>query len=269
MKRIKEQVIRKILSFKLVELESWMKSRLHGEDKHFPIDKSGETHPGQFLKDIYENIKVKRFRDYFIEILDDRIDEVSGYSREKIIKESEYIYEVLSLCIGIKELGKIDILYEIAVSGDLKGVKAFDMDLHHLLLCTLAALRLVGDAEFWLEQMEGDTNKYYTRVAFYALLIRGYRLGVIFKRIDLLINRFEGERELGRCIQALFDAYGKAEILGRFMDMDHILTWEQREAVNYALIGIGNDPIYPFGPGGKRKWMRTTKKKLYWSFRWF
>jgi hypothetical protein len=268
MKRIKEQVIKKILSFKPVELESWMKSRLHGEDKHFPINEGGETNPGQFLKDIYENIKDKRFRDDFIEILDYRIDEVSGYSREKIIKEAEYIYEVLSLCDGIKELENIATLYDIAISGDLKGVKAFDMDLHHLLLCTLATLRLVGDAEFWLEQMEDNTNKYYTRVAFYALLIRKYRLGVILKRIDLFIDRFKGERELCSAIRELFDAYGEAEILGRFMDMDHILTWEQREAVNYALIGIGNDPIYPFGPGGNRKWMRTTKKKLYWSFRW-
>jgi hypothetical protein len=249
----KKQVINKILSFNLVELARWMKSRLHGEDKYFPINETGETNLSRFLTDIYKNIKDEKFRDNFLEILDDLTDELSGYRREEIKKKAEYIYELLSLCAGIKEFENTGILYEIAVSGDLKGVKAFDRELHQSLLSTLASLNLTGDYEFWLEQMEDDTNKYYAHVAFYALLSRGYRLGIILKRIDLFIDRFKGEMELGRGIQALFDAHGEAEIIRRFKSIDDYLSWEQKEAVNNALIENGYDTVYQLVPGGKIK----------------
>lgn len=98
-------------------------------------------------------------------------------------------------------------------------IKAFGLDLHRLILSTLASFNLSGDYEFWLEQMIDDTNKYYTHVSFYSLLRHGYRLGIILKRFNLFIERFKGEKELGRGIQALFDAYGEAEIIGRFKDM--------------------------------------------------
>jgi len=248
MKQTKEQIIAKISSFEYEELEEWIRSRLHHEDKYFPINEGDETNLSRFLKDIYENIGNENSRDNFLEILKDMVDELAGYCREKIIKEAEYIYELLSLCACFKELENIDILYEIAVYGDLKGVKAFDMDLHQLLLSTRASFNLSGDYEFWLEQMKDDTNKYYTYVSFYSLLNHGYRLGIILKRFDLFIERFKGEKELGRGIRALFDAYGAAEIIGRFKDMDLVLSLEQKQALNYALIEIGHDKCYDFRP---------------------
>jgi hypothetical protein len=261
MKQTKEQIIAKISSFKYEELEEWMISRLHGEDKYFPINEGDETNLGRFLKDIHENIGNKKSRDNFLEILKDMVDELAGYCREEIIKEAEYIHELLSLCAGIKELENIDILYEIAVHGDLKGVKAFDMDLHQSLLSTLASFNLSGDYEFWLEQMKDDTNKYYTHVSFYSLLRHGYRPGIILKRFNLFIEGFKGEKELGRGIQALFDAYGEAEIIGGFNDMDLVFSLEQKEALNNALIEIGHDKCYDFSSTVAERFLKDNGER--------
>lgn len=194
MKRTKKQVIDKILSFNYIELAQWMKSRLHGDDKYFPIYEGYETNLSEFLTETYENIKDEKFRDNFLEILNDLTAELSGFSTREVQKEAEYIYELLSLCASIKQFDNTDILYEIAVSGDLKGVKAFDLELHQLLLNTLASFKLSGDYEFWFDQMRDDSNKYYANAAFYALLnrvIAGHSIDILFKKKKKHGDRYE------------------------------------------------------------------------------
>ena len=244
MKRTKKQVIDKILSFSFEELAQWMKSRLHGDDKYFPIYEGYETNLSEFLTETYENIKDKKFRDNFLEILNDLTAELSGYSPEEVKKEAEYIYELLSLCASIKEFENTDILYEIAVSGDLKGVKAFDLELHQLLLNTLASFKLSGDYEFWFEQMQDDSNKYYANAAFYALLNREYSLDILFRHIDIFIDRFKGEIDLELGIQELMDKYEKKDVILRFKGIEELLSREQKEAVNNALVKSGYEPVY-------------------------
>jgi hypothetical protein len=56
--------------------------------------------------------------------------------------------------------------------------------------------------------------------------------------------------ELGRGIKALFDAHGEEEIIRRFKTMDKVLSWEQKKAVNNALIENGYDTVYQLVPGG-------------------
>jgi len=244
MKRTKKQIIDKILSFNFEELAQWMKSRLHSDDKYFPIYEGYETNLSEFLTETYENIKDEKFRDNFLEILNDLTSELSGYSPEEVKKEAEYIYELLSLCASIKEFENMDILYEIAVSGDLKGVKAFDLELHQLLLNTLASFKLSGDYEFWFEQMQDDSNKYYANAAFYALLNREYSLDILFRHIDIFIDRFKGEIDLELGIQELMDKYEKKDVILRFKGIEELLSREQKEAVNTALVESGYDAVY-------------------------
>jgi hypothetical protein len=239
MKPTKKQVIDKILSFNYEELERWIRARLHGDDKYFPIYEGYDTNLSEFLTETYENIKSEKFRDNFLEILNDLTEELSGYSTGEAQKEAEYIYELLSLCAAVKQFENTDILYEIAVSGDLKGIKAFDLDLHQLLLNTLGSFRLSGDYEFWFEQMRDDLNKYYANAAFYALLNREYSLDIIFRCIDVFVQRFMGEIDLELGIQELIDKYGKEEVIQRFAGIDEILSWEQKEAVDNALVKAG------------------------------
>jgi hypothetical protein len=244
MKPTKKQVIDKILSFNYEELERWIRARLHGDDKYFPIYEGYDTNLSEFLTETYENIKSEKFRDNFLEILNDLTEELSGYSTGEAQKEAEYIYELLSLCAAVKQFENTDILYEIAVSGDLKGIKAFDLDLHQLLLNTLGSFRLSGDYEFWFEQMRDDSNKYYANAAFYALLNREYSLDIIFRCIDVFVQRFMGEIDLELGIQELIDKYGKEEVGRRFAGIGEILSWEQKEAVDNALVKSGYDPVY-------------------------
>jgi hypothetical protein len=244
MKLTKKQVIDKILSFNFEELAQWMKSRLHGDDKYFPIYEGYETNLSEFLTETYENINDEKFRDNFLEILNDLTDELWGYSTEEVKKEADYIYELLSLCASIKNFDNTPPLYRVAVSGKFKGIDAFDLDLHQLLLTTLASINVTGDYEFWVEQMQDDSNKYYTNAAFYALLNRGYSLDILFQHIDIFIERFKGEIALELGIQALVKDYGKKEIIRRFKDIDEMLSREQKEAVNNALVESGYDAVY-------------------------
>ena len=84
MKRTKKQVIDKILSFNYEELARWVKSRLHGDDKYFPIYEGYETNLSEFLTETYENIKDEKFRDNFLEILNDLTTDLSGYCPEEV-----------------------------------------------------------------------------------------------------------------------------------------------------------------------------------------
>jgi hypothetical protein len=232
MKLTKQEVIDKILSFNYEALAQWIHSRLHGDDGYFPIYEGYETNLSEFLSESYNHIKNEKFRENFLEILGDLVDELWGYNKTKIRENVDYIYELLSLCGSIKDFENKDILYQIARSGKLKWFKAYDMDLHQLLLTALASYRVTGDYEFWIEQMQDDSNKYYANAAFYALLNRKYDLAVLFDQMGVFIDRFKGAIDLLLGIRALINQYGRTEITGSFKRIESKLTRPQKEAVN-------------------------------------
>lgn len=248
MKKITKQQIDKLLSFKHGELASWVNSILHGDDKDFPIAENCKSIGADFLTDAYENIVDYKFRDNFLEILHDLVDELSGYTLEKIKKEAGYIYQLLSLCASIKEFEDTDILYEIAVSGDLKGVKAGDMELHQVLLKTLASFKLTGDYEFWFKQLRDTSNKYYAYVAIHALIKREYRLDIIFRGIEIFIARFKDSWILFIWVFDLLKYFEADKIINHLKAIDYKLTEKQEEAVDKAFIIKGCSPLFQVSP---------------------
>jgi hypothetical protein len=58
MRLSREKTIEKILSFNSEQLHKWIKSRLHGDDGHFPIYEGYETNLSEFLTETFEHIKV-------------------------------------------------------------------------------------------------------------------------------------------------------------------------------------------------------------------
>ncbi|MCP4157293.1 MAG: hypothetical protein GY757_56810, partial [bacterium] len=230
----KQDVIDTILSFDYKKLASWMEARLNGDDAYFPIHEGYETNLSEFLTESFENIKNDRFRENFLEILHDLTTELWGYKVPQVKEHAKYIYELLSLCGTLKKFEKKSILYRIARSGKLKGVKVYNVELHQLLLTALASYRVVGDHGFWIEQMKDDSNKYYANAAFYALLNRKYELGLLFEHIDIFIQRFKGDIDLILGFKALLNDYEPEEIVRRFTGIEDRLTTEQKEAVNHA-----------------------------------
>ena len=209
----KQQVIDKILSFNYKELYKWMKARLHGDDPHFPIYEGYELNLSEFLAESFNHIKDETFRENFLEILSDLTNELRGYTGVQIEKNKDYIYELLSLCGSVKKFENKSALYRMARSGKFKEFKAYDLELHQLLLTVLASYRVTGDYESWIEQMMDNSNKYYANAAFYALLNRKYDLDFLFDHIGIFIDRFTGEIDLELGIEALIDDYGAREIV--------------------------------------------------------
>lgn len=242
----KKEVMDKILSFNYRELADWIRARLHGDDGYFPVYEGHEPNLNQFLIEAFENIKDETFRENFLEILDDLSTELWGFTRDrKKIKENKnYIYELLSLCGGIKRFRNKNTLYRIARSGKLKGLKGHGLELHQLLLTTLASYHVAGDYHFWLEQMKDDSNKYYTNAAFYALINRKYDLETVFEHIKTFIDRFKGEISLVWGIRALINKYGKEHIIERFQKIESKLSSGQKEAVNNAFIKADHTPVF-------------------------
>ncbi len=236
--------IDKLLSFKYEELASRVNSILHGDDKDFPGADTCKSIGAEFLTDAYENILDYKSRNNFLEILHDLVDELSGYSLEKIKKEAGYIYQLLSLCAGIKKFEDTDILYEIAVSGDLKGVKAGDMELHQVLLKTLASFKLSGDYEFWFNQLRGTSNKYYAYEAIHALIKREYRLDIIFRGIEMFIARFKDSWILFIWVFDLLKYYEADKIINHLKAIEYKLTDKQKESVDKAFIIKGCSPLF-------------------------
>jgi hypothetical protein len=253
MKLSKQEVIDKILSFNYKELAHWIKARLHGDDRYFPIYEGYETNLSEFLTESFTHIRDTKFRDNFLDILNQLAAELTSYSQDQANKEAEYIYELLSLCGSIKEFENKDTLYEIALDGKLKGIKAYDIDLHQLLLSTLASYHVAGDYKFWVQQMYDDSNKYSANAAFYALLNRGFRLDILFEHIWVFIDRFKGEIDLELGIRALVNDYGKEEIIKRFKGIEEILSREQKEAVNNAFIESIRETVYQLDGKPKRE----------------
>jgi len=242
-----QEAIKIILSFTYEQLHKWIKSRLHGDDGHFPIYEGHETNLSEFLTETFKHIKDEEFRDNFIEILNDLTDELTNYSREDVKKEAEYIYELLLLCRSIRQFKNKDNLYKIAHDGTLKGITAYEIDLHQILLSTLASYRVAGGYQFWIGQMYDESNIYYANAAFYALL-GSNRLDILFKHIGVFIDRFKGELDLELGIQALINDHGRKEIFERFRGIEESLSTEQKSAVNHVFFELGYDHLYHIPP---------------------
>jgi hypothetical protein len=240
----KQKIIEKILSFSYEELANWMRARLRGEDEYFSLHVGHETNLSGFLSDAYHHIENDEFRDDFVKILNELISEVKSYPPGKIEADKEYIYELFTLCGGIKEFEDKNTLFDIAKSGTFKGFQVHDSDLHLVLLTTLSSYRIGGNYRFWIDQMQDSSNKYYTNAAFYALLDNGYSLGLLFKHIGSFIDRFKEGIELVLGIESLFDDHEPGEIFSRFKSIEPELSVEQQEAVNNALVEAGYDKVF-------------------------
>ena len=244
MTQSKQEVIDIILSFSYEELKNWIWSRLHGDDDYFSIYEGHETNLSDFLADAFHHIKNKTFRENFLEILGDLVSDLRKYSPTGIEQDKDYIYELLTLCGSIKKFNDATTLYKLAKSGEFKPYKLRDTDLHLVLLTTLLSYRIGGNYRFWIEQMQDDSNKYYTNAAFYALLKHGFRLDILFDHIGTFIDRFKGGIELVFGIEALFDDYEPKKIYRMFKKIETRLSHEQKEAVNNAFKEAGYDPVY-------------------------
>ena len=244
MSQSKQEVIDIILSFSYEDLKNWIHSRLHGDDDYFSIYEGYETNLSDFLADAFHHIKNKTFRENFLEILGDLVSELRKYSPTGIEQDKDYIYELLSLCGSIKKFNDKSTLYKLAKSGKFKPFKLRDTDLHLALLTTLLSYRIGGNYRFWIEQMQDDSNKYYTNAAFYALLKQGFSLDILFDHIGTFIDRFKGGIELVFGIEALFDDYEPKKIYSMFKKIESRLSHEQKEAVNNAFKEAGYDAVY-------------------------
>jgi hypothetical protein len=244
MSQSKQEVIDKILSFSYDELKNWIRSRLHGDDGYFSIYEGYETNLSDFLADAFQHIKNKSFRENFLEILDSLVSKLRKYSPKELEQNKDYIYELLSLCDSIKEFNDKSTLYKLAKSGIFKPFKLRDTDLHLVLLTTLLSYRIGGNYRFWIEQMQDDSNKYYTNAAFYALLKQGFRLDILFDHIGKFIDRFKGGIELVFGIETLFDYHEPKKIYSMFKKIESRLSKEQKEGVNIALKEAGYDAVY-------------------------
>ena len=238
----KKEVIDKILSFNYSELADWISTRLHGEDKYFPVYLRHEPNITEFLIDVFHHIKDERFRDNFTEILGDLTTQLLRFTGSQIEESKKYISELLVLCGNIKQFENKDILMEIAVSGKFKGISIDEeTDLHADLLTTLASYRIAGNFDFWIQQLHDASNKYYANPAFYVLSDNPDKL---FEHIHIFIDRFKGEIELLLGIESLIDKYGLVEIVRRFKGIEGRLSREQRESVNQAFEDADYNVIY-------------------------
>jgi hypothetical protein len=241
MELTKQQVIDKILSFNYAQLAEWIKARLHGNDKYFPVYLGHEPNLSEFLSDAFHHIKDEKFRDNFLEILGDLTNQLRRFTRTQIEESKEYINELLFLCGNIKQFDNKASLIEIAVSGEFKGIKIGESDLHAKLLTTLASYKIAGTCNFWIDQLLDNSNKRYANPAFYALKDYPDKL---FEHIAVFIDKYKGEAELVLGIMSLLNEYGKKEVFKRFKSIEANLSIEQKEAVNEAFIKANYEPVY-------------------------
>jgi hypothetical protein len=196
------------------------------------------------LADAFTHINQEKFRNNFLEVIHALVSQLKRYSLEEIEEKKDYIYELLTLCRRIKAFENRKVLFKLAKSGKFKPYKLRDTDLHLVLLTTLLTYRLGGNYRFWIEQMQDDSNKYYTNAAFYALLKQGFSLDILFDHIGTFIDRFKGGIELVFGIEALFDYHEPKKIYSMFNKIESRLSKEQKEAINNAFKEAGYDPVY-------------------------
>ena len=254
----KQQVIDKILSFNYAELADWINSRLHGNDKYFPVYLGHEPNLSEFLIDTFHHIKTEKFRDNFLEILGDLTEKLLKLHRNQIEESKEYISELLLLCGNIKQFENKDTLLEIAVSGKFKGIEMEeDADLHAELLTTLASYKITGIPEFWVDQLHGSSDKYkcYANPAFYALKDN---LNILFEHIHIFIDNYKDDIQLLLGIETLIEDYGYKEVTGKFKTIERKLSHQQKSAVNEAFKDAGYEAIYKLDQAEERKLKYTS-----------
>jgi hypothetical protein len=241
MELTKQQVINKILSFNYAQLAEWIKARLHGNDKYFPVYLGHEPNLSEFLSDTFHHIKDEKFRDNFLEILGDLTNQLRRFTRTQIEESRDYINELLFLCGNIKHFDNKTALMEIAVSGKFKGIKIGESDLHAKLLTTLASYKIAGTCKFWIDQLLDNSNKRYANPAFYALKDYPDKL---FEHISVFIYKYKGDAELVLGIMSLINEYGKRVVFKRFRSIEAKLSIEQKEAVNDAFNKANYEAVY-------------------------
>jgi hypothetical protein len=200
-----QQIINKILSFDKKELKEWMCSRLHGIDEYFSIYEGYETNLSEFLKEAYYHIGNKQFRKQFLNNI---------YSFTKQLKnldiknktEQEYVYELLSLIGNMKDFKKKRKLLKIAKNRLFKNSIVYDINLHCLLLNTLASWNVYGSVQFWLSQLDENTNL-ITNITFYALLGKK-KHKIFFKYFGIFLKRME-DIDIELMIDAIIEDIGK------------------------------------------------------------
>ncbi len=237
----KQEIIDKILAFNYSELKEWIKGRLQGEDKYFPVYLGHEPNLAGFLIDVFKYIKDRKFRDNFLEILGDLTGELQGLNRSQIEKSKEYISELLFLCGNIRQFDNKVSLLEIAISGDFKGIKIDHSDLHADILTTLASYHIAGAYQFWMDQFLDESDKIYANPAFYALKDYPDKL---FEHIPVFIDKFKGKIQLVLGIMSLINEFGLKDTKRRFRRIELNLSGEQKEAVNDACSEVGYNPFY-------------------------
>jgi hypothetical protein len=173
--------IDKIEKFNYEELHKWIESRLKGIDEHFTIQKREKKRKFELIVKAYHQINDENFRTCkFHPIMNTLMDEMTyiSVSKKRIEENKEYIFEVVNLFKKIPDFRDKSFLYDFAREGNFKGIEAYDMDLHHLILKALACHKAVGDYDFWIEQSD---DKRYVRTSFNAMVKRGYRLDLIMR----------------------------------------------------------------------------------------
>lgn len=241
---LKEEAVDKILSFSFEELKEWIHSRLQGHDQYFPLLPESEINTTQFLVDSFRAGKSEEYRKNFIKILSGLIEQLKYLSRGEIELSKNYISRLLLLCGKIKQFKNKNPLLEIAAAGKFKGINLEGSDLHARVLMTMASHKIAGSWEFWLQQLLDDSNKNYAFPAFFAL---GNYLDLLFDHIAVYIDKFKGDTELVWAIMMLIEKYGKEEVVKRFNYIGAKLSLNQKEAVDFAFIEAGCDPVYKPG----------------------
>lgn len=232
-----------ILSFDQNELAGWIKNRLGGKDKYFSIIHGHDSDLSQFMIRAYKRIDDKNFKKRFLDVVVGLVSEMDQWSSQKIIENNLYIYELLSLCLQLKDYNQPMLLFRLAKSGKFKGVKAYDTELHMALLSTMAVHDLSGSYRFWWTQIEDASNPFYANAAFYALLDNQYSLDVIFEKMDIYIDRFEGKKQLKRAVRALCNDFSLETVSAKFRKIRDKLDDQQKEAVIDAFESAGHKDI--------------------------
>lgn len=247
-----KEIIEKISDFNYADLKSWIISRLNGDDEHFKIRKGEENQKFVLIAETYGHLygdndfTICKFNP-IMNLLMANLRNIK-LNRKRIEEKKKYIFELINLFERVIDFPQKSHLYIIAWEGNFKGIKAYDdieeTELHRILLNALATHNTIGDYNFWIEQIKNNPeNKAYVRTAFCAMIKRGYRIDVIMdiEPFRIFIDNFkEDKRELESIIQAIFNDYGKEEILSYLRNIDEKLTGDKSTAVKFFLENFGS-----------------------------
>jgi len=231
--------IDKIEKFTYEELHKWIESRLQGNDEHFPIKEKEKKKKFQLIVTAYQSIEDKDFRTCkFNPIMNTLMDEMTyiSVSKKRIEENKEYIFEVVNLFGQIRDFRDKSFLYDFAREGNFKGIEAYDMDLHHLILKALACNKAVGDYDFWIEQ---SNDKRYVRTVYNAMLNKDYRLDIIMRiepfkiYLDSFVN--DNVDELKSAFAKMVETHGIKSFLIQFVSICDLLNVDRIKVIIRAI----------------------------------